>query len=75
MKYDLAETAFRRALAASEAQPESRDLARFLSELGFLLYFVGRYREAEPYLLRALPLSMRRFMARTTRRPFGFWRG
>jgi tetratricopeptide (TPR) repeat protein len=56
MKYDLAETAFRRALAASEAQPESRDLARFLSELGFLLYFVGRYREAEPYLLRALPL-------------------
>jgi tetratricopeptide (TPR) repeat protein len=57
MKYDLAESAFRRALAASEMQPHSsRDLAQFLSELGFLLYYVGRYREAEPYLLRALPL-------------------
>ena len=57
MKYDLAEAAFRRALAASEGQPNSpRDVAQFLSELGFLLYYLGRYREAEPYLLRALPL-------------------
>ena len=55
-KYDLAETAFRRALAAAEAQTDSADVAQFLYELGFLLYFVGRYREAEPYLLKALPL-------------------
>jgi tetratricopeptide (TPR) repeat protein len=55
MKYDLAEAAFRRALAACETRPESPlNIARFVCELGFLLYFVGRYREAEPYLLRAL---------------------
>jgi tetratricopeptide (TPR) repeat protein len=56
-KYDLAEAAFRRALAQSEAQPDfRREAAQFLSELGFLLYYVGRHREAEPYLLRALPI-------------------
>jgi tetratricopeptide (TPR) repeat protein len=57
MKYDLAEAAFRNALAASETQSDSsRDVAQFLYELGFLLYYVGRYREAEPQLLRALRL-------------------
>jgi tetratricopeptide (TPR) repeat protein len=57
MKYDLAEAAFRRALAASGTRPDSRrELAQFLYELGFLLYYVGRYPEAEPYLLQALPL-------------------
>lgn len=57
MKYDLAESAFRRALSACDAQIDStRQSAQFVSELGFLLYFVGRYREAEGYLLRALAL-------------------
>lgn len=57
MKYDVAEAAFRRAHAACEAQPDSPlNTARFDCELGFLLYFVGRYREAEPYLLQALQL-------------------
>jgi tetratricopeptide (TPR) repeat protein len=75
MKYDLAEAAFRRALAASETRPDSRrDLAQFLYELGFLLYYVGRYPEAEPYLLQAYR-CMRRFTARTIRRQFVFWRG
>ena len=35
------------------------NIARFACELGFLSYFVGRYREAEPYLLRALELYER----------------
>jgi len=57
MKYDLAEAAFSRALNADESQPESPlNIGRFLCELGFVLYFVGRYREAEPYLLRALKI-------------------
>ncbi len=57
MKYDLAEAAFRLALAASETRLDSRcDFAQFLYELGFLLYYIGRYREAEPYLLQALRL-------------------
>jgi tetratricopeptide (TPR) repeat protein len=57
MKYDLSEAAFRRALAACETQPESPlNIGRFLCELGFVLYFVGRYHEAEPYLLRALEI-------------------
>jgi tetratricopeptide (TPR) repeat protein len=57
MKYDLAEAAFRRALTASETRSGSRrNMAQFLYELGFLLYYVGRYPEAEPYLLQALPL-------------------
>lgn len=56
-EYDSAEGAFRRALAASEALPDAhQETGHFLYELGFLLYFVGRYREAEPYLLRALSL-------------------
>jgi len=57
MKYELAEAAFRKALVACETQPDSPlNIARFVRELGFLLYFVGRYREAESYLLRALEL-------------------
>jgi hypothetical protein len=56
-KYDLAESAFRRGLAELQTRPDStREVAQFLCELGFLLYFVGRYREAEPYLLQAVPL-------------------
>jgi tetratricopeptide (TPR) repeat protein len=56
-KYDLAESAMRRVLAIAEARNDSPDsLASSLYELGFLLYFVGRYEEAEPYLLKALEL-------------------
>ncbi len=56
-KYDLAEIAMRRALGLAETCTDSPEtLARSLYELGFLLYYVGRYQEAGPYLLRALPL-------------------
>jgi tetratricopeptide (TPR) repeat protein len=55
MKYDSAEAAYRRALVAAEnSQDSPLNVGRFLCELGFVLYFVGRYREAEPYLLKAL---------------------
>lgn len=57
-KYDSAEAAFRRALSECESQSDSAiNIGRFLCELGFLLYYVGRYREAEPYLLRALQIK------------------
>lgn len=56
-KYELAEAAFRRALAECETQSDfPQNIGRFLCELGFVLYFVGRYNEAEPYLLRALEI-------------------
>ena len=56
-KYDLAEVVMRQRLGLAEARYDSLEtLARSLYELGFLLYFVGRYQEAEPYLLKALPL-------------------
>lgn len=47
MKYDSAEAAFRRALAASETRADAlRELALFSYELGFLLYYVGRKRRS-----------------------------
>lgn len=56
-EYDLAETAMRRALDLAESKPVSPEtLACSLYELGFLLYYVGRYPEAAPYLLKALHL-------------------
>jgi tetratricopeptide (TPR) repeat protein len=56
-QYNSAETAMRRALSIIETRHDSLDdLAHWLYELGFLLYFVGRYQEAEVYLLRALAL-------------------
>jgi tetratricopeptide (TPR) repeat protein len=55
--YDKAEFSFRRALALAESRgDDAGNLATSLHQLGFHLYFVGKYREAEPYLLRALPL-------------------
>jgi tetratricopeptide (TPR) repeat protein len=58
MKYDSAEAVFRRALAESETRPDSpQNIGGFLCELGFLLYYVGRYHEAEPHLLRALQIK------------------
>lgn len=56
-KYDLAEGVMHRALGLAETRHDSPEtLGRALYEIGFLLYFVGRYQEAEPYLLKALPL-------------------
>lgn len=55
--YDLAEITLRRALSAVETQNNSPvSVALYSYELGFLLYFVGRYQEAETYLLKALPV-------------------
>jgi tetratricopeptide (TPR) repeat protein len=54
-KYDLAEAEMRRTLSIAETHKDSAvTLAFCLYELGWLLYFVGKYREAEPFLLRAL---------------------
>jgi len=56
-KYDLAQASFRRALEAAETLPGAEhNIGAFLCELGFVLYFVGHYSEAEPFLLRALQL-------------------
>jgi len=56
-KYDLAEAEMRRALSIAETCGNSHEtLAFFLYELGWTLYFVGKYREAEPFLLRALSI-------------------
>lgn len=61
-KYEMAEGSLRRALVLAESLPEDTGYrARSLYRLGFLLYFVGRYRESEPYLLRALPLYERAY--------------
>lgn len=55
-KYDLAEVEMRKALALTESRYDSPEsLAFCLYELGWLLYFVGKYQDAEPYLLKALP--------------------
>lgn len=54
-KYDLAEAEMRRTLSIAETHSDSYETLAFcLYELGWLLYFVGKYREAEPFLLRAL---------------------
>jgi tetratricopeptide (TPR) repeat protein len=56
-KYGLAEAEMRRALSLSESRNDSPEsLAFSLYEMGWLLYFVGKYAEAEPYLLRALSI-------------------
>jgi hypothetical protein len=47
----------RRVLSIAEAHSDSHETLAFcLYELGFLLYYVGKYREAEPLLLRALSI-------------------
>src|SRR4029077_18766888 len=47
----------RKALAWAETRSDSPESVAFcLYELGWLLYYVGKYRESEPYLLKALPI-------------------
>ena len=56
-KYELAEAEMRKALGLTQTQDDSPESVAFcLYELGWLLYFVGKYQEAEPYLLKALPI-------------------
>jgi tetratricopeptide (TPR) repeat protein len=56
-KYEAAEVEMRKALALTETRSDSAESVAFcLYELGWLLYYVGKYRESEPYLLRALPI-------------------
>jgi tetratricopeptide (TPR) repeat protein len=56
-KYELAETEMRKALSLAETRDDSPESAAFcLYELGWLLYYVGKYQEAEPYLLKALQI-------------------
>lgn len=55
--YDSAEAEMRKALALAETRSDFPDSVAFcLYELGWLLYYVGKYRESEPYLLKALPI-------------------
>jgi tetratricopeptide (TPR) repeat protein len=57
-KYESAEGEMRRALALAETRNDSPESVAFcLYELGWLLYYVGKYREAEPYFIKALPIS------------------
>jgi len=56
-QYELSEVEMRRALAIAETRSDSHETLAFcLYELGWVLYYVGKYREAEPYLLKALPI-------------------
>ncbi len=56
-QYELAESEMQRLLSLTETRSDSPESLAFgLYELGFLLYYVGKYREAEPFLLRALPI-------------------
>jgi tetratricopeptide (TPR) repeat protein len=56
-KYDRAEAEMRKALSLAESRTDSPEsLAFCLYELGFLLYYIGKYQESESYLLRALPI-------------------
>ena len=56
-QYELSETEMRKALAIAEIRSDSRETLAFcLYELGWLLYYVGKHREAEPYLLKSLPI-------------------
>lgn len=55
--YDLAESEMRRVLSIGETHTDAHETLAFcLYELGFLLYYTGKYHEAEPLLLRALPI-------------------
>jgi tetratricopeptide (TPR) repeat protein len=57
-QYELAETAMRKGLSLAVTREDSPESVAFcLYELGWLLYYVGKYREAEPFLLEALPIS------------------
>ena len=56
-RYEAAETEMRRALSLAESRDDSDVSVAFcLYELGWLLYFTGKYREAEPLFLKALPI-------------------
>ena len=56
-QYELAESEMRRLLSLTETRSDSPESLAFgLYELGFLLYYVGKYQQAEPFLLRALPI-------------------
>jgi tetratricopeptide (TPR) repeat protein len=55
--YESAEAEMRKALTLSETRTDSPESVAFcLYELGWLLYYVGKYLESEPYLLKALPI-------------------
>jgi tetratricopeptide (TPR) repeat protein len=57
-QYDVAESEMRRVLSIGETYTNSNETLAFcLYELGWVLYFVGKYREAEPFLIRALSIS------------------
>jgi hypothetical protein len=54
-KYDLAEAEMREGLAIAESYIDSPQTTGFcLYQLGWLLYYVGKYRESEPYLVKSL---------------------
>jgi tetratricopeptide (TPR) repeat protein len=56
-KYERAEAEMRKALSLAESRTDSTETLSFcLYELGFLLYYIGKYQESESYLLRALPI-------------------
>jgi tetratricopeptide (TPR) repeat protein len=56
-KYERSEAEMRKALSLAESRTDSTEsLAFCLYELGFLLYYIGKYQESESYLLRALPI-------------------
>lgn len=56
-QYDLSEMEMQRALAIAETRSDSPETLAFcLYELGWVLYFTGKYREAEPFLIRALSI-------------------
>jgi tetratricopeptide (TPR) repeat protein len=54
--YEIAETRFREAirLAQGATKPDAQKLADYIYQLGFLLYFVGRYQEADGVLMDAV---------------------
>jgi tetratricopeptide (TPR) repeat protein len=55
--YEFAEAEMRKVLALAETRSDSPESVAFcLYELGWLLYYIGKYRESEPYLLKALPI-------------------
>jgi tetratricopeptide (TPR) repeat protein len=61
-RYEAAEAEMRRALSLAESRDDSAlSVAFCLYELGWLLYFTGKYREAEPLFLKALPISPKVF--------------
>jgi tetratricopeptide (TPR) repeat protein len=60
-KYDLAESTLRRALLSAEGRKTlEKEMAQILHHLGYVLYYVGKYQEAEPFLLKALQANENR---------------